>query len=164
MKWQLNQIRIAKVLATTILTLQLVACGGGSSGGSGASTSGGNVAPVANTGSSTSKETVTPGGDSASSDSSTVAAARTGSFQLSWTAPVSRADGTPLSLADISGFRIYYGKTAGNYEYMVAVRDGTAQAATVKNVPVGTYHVVMTTYDNKGRESRYSVKVSKTVL
>ena len=165
MKCQLNQNRFASVLATTIITLQLVACGGGGgSGGSGDSISGDNVAPAASTGSSSTKDTVTPSGNSASSGSSSVPAVSTGSFTLNWAAPVTRTDGTPLSLADIRGFRIYYGASAGNYEYLVNVRDGTAQSATVKNVPVGTYQVVMTTYDSNGLESGYSEKVSISVL
>jgi hypothetical protein len=164
MKCQLNKNRFASALATAIVTLQLVACGGGGgSGGSGSGTSGGNVAPAANTGSSTSKDTVTPSGDSATAGSSS-APVSTGSFTIKWAAPVTRTNGKPLSLADINGFRIHYGASAGNYEYIVTVRDGTAQAATVKNVPVGTYQVVMTTYDSNGLESGYSEKVSISVL
>jgi hypothetical protein len=87
---------------------------------------------------------------------------QTGSFSLSWTAPVTRSDGTPLSLADIAGFRIYYGDSSGNYPNSVNIPDGTAQAATVSDVPVGTHSVVMTTYDVNGRESDYSAEIIKT--
>jgi hypothetical protein len=91
-----------------------------------------------------------------------VPVAQTGSFSLSWTAPVARADGTPLSLADIAGFRIYYGDSAGSYPHSLNIADGTVQAATVTDVPSGTYHVVMTTYDVDGRESGYSADITKT--
>jgi len=87
---------------------------------------------------------------------------QTGSFTLNWTAPATRADGTPLSLADIAGFRIYYGDSAGSYPHSVNIADGTAQNATVTDVPVGTHSVVMTTYDMGGRESGYSAAISKT--
>ena len=183
-------------LATAIITLQLVACGGGGSG-DGTSSSGGTVTPAANSGksisignntshgnstnhgsnasggnvptgtgrgNSPSKDPATSTGDSTTSVSSSALAVSTGSFTLKWVAPVARTDGTPLSLADINGFRIYYGASDGNYEYMVNVPDGTAMAATVKNVPVGTYQVRMTTYDNNGLESGYSSKVTKTVM
>jgi hypothetical protein len=80
---------------------------------------------------------------------------------MGWTAPVARADGTPLSLADIDGYRIHYGESAGNYTYSVNIADGTAQSATVKDVPVGKYYVVMTTYDASGLESGYSKAVTK---
>jgi hypothetical protein len=85
----------------------------------------------------------------------------TGSFTLNWTAPVARADGTPLSLADIDGYRIYYGKKPGAYNQNVNIADGRTLSATVKNIPAGGYYVVMTTYDVKGLESGYSREISK---
>jgi len=85
----------------------------------------------------------------------------TGGFALRWSAPTSRADGAPLSLADIDGFRIYYGGSPGSYSYMLDVTDGSAQSANVTDIPAGTYYLVMTTYDNTGLESQYSAEVSK---
>ena len=87
---------------------------------------------------------------------------QTGSLTLQWTAPVTRTDGTPLSLADIDGYRILYGDSAGNYSNRLDVPDGTAQSATITDIPVGTYYIVMTTYDVDGRESAYSSMVAKT--
>ncbi|MGW8228053.1 MAG: galactose-binding domain-containing protein [Gammaproteobacteria bacterium] len=87
---------------------------------------------------------------------------QTGSISLQWSAPVSRADGTPLSLADIDGYHIYYGVSAGDYPNRLDVADGTAQSATITEIPVGTYYIVMTTYDIDGRESIYSSMVAKT--
>jgi len=100
-----------------------------------------------------------------SDDESTAAETiNTGSASLSWTAPVTRADGTPLSLADIGGYYIYYGESEGSYPNRVDLDDGTAQAVTLNDIPVGTYYMVMTTYDVNGRESSYSSVVEKTVL
>ena len=88
----------------------------------------------------------------------------TGSITLRWKAPVARADGTPLSLADIDGYRIHYGKSAGNYTNHVNVADGTAQSVTLTDITLGsTYYLVMSTYDVDGRESGYSTAVSKNV-
>ena len=89
--------------------------------------------------------------------------AATGNMDLSWAAPVSRADGTPLSLADINGYRIYFGASAGNYTESVEIADGTALSTTITNIPVGTYHVVMSTYDVDGRESEHSSSIIKTI-
>jgi hypothetical protein len=86
-----------------------------------------------------------------------------GSFSLSWTAPITRADGSPLSLADINGYHIYYGESSGNYTNNIDVTDGTAVTMTMDEVPLGTYYIVMTTYDVDGRESGYSLEVSKDV-
>jgi hypothetical protein len=87
----------------------------------------------------------------------------TGSFSVSWTAPVARADGTPISLADINGYHIYYGGSSGSYPNSIDVADGTAVTRAVNDIPVGMYYVVMTTYDADGRESVFSAEVSKTV-
>jgi hypothetical protein len=90
-----------------------------------------------------------------------VTTATLGAFSLNWTAPTTRADRTPLSLADIDGYRIYFGKSPGKYSDVVDVADGTAQSANVTDLPVGTYYLVMTTYDNTGLESIYSGEISK---
>jgi len=87
----------------------------------------------------------------------------TGSFSLGWTAPATRSDGMPLSLADINGYRLYYGASTGIYPDVVEVSDGTATSATVTGVPLGINYVVMTTTDSGGRESVYSQEVSKIV-
>jgi len=88
---------------------------------------------------------------------------QTGSITLQWTAPVARADGTPLSLADIDGYRIHYGESSGNYTHHFTLTDGTAQNVTLTGLPVGTCYLVMTTYDVDGRESVYSSEIRKTV-
>jgi hypothetical protein len=98
------------------------------------------------------------------SDTGSTSGGATGSFSLSWTAPVIRTDGSQLSLSDIDGFKVYYGTSPGNYTHYIDVSNGSAQSVTVRDVPVGTYYVAMTTYDSDGRESSYSSRVTKTVL
>lgn len=140
---------IGKTLVAIMVVMQLVACGGGS-GGSGSAASGsatGNVTSSATTSAPTT-----------SGQSSTNA---TASLSLSWVPPVARADGTPLSLADIDGYHIYYGNKAGSYPSRVKITDGTLQRVTLKDLASGTYYIVMTTYDVDGRESGYSVMVKK---
>jgi hypothetical protein len=88
---------------------------------------------------------------------------QTGRLTLQWTAPVTRTDGTPLSLSDIDGYRIHYGKSSGNYTNHFTLADGTAQTVSLTGIPVGSYHLVMTTYDVDGRESGYSSEVIKIV-
>jgi hypothetical protein len=105
----------------------------------------------------------TTGGSATDSDTTepVTTSVQIGSLTLQWSAPVTRTDGTPLSLSEIDGYRIYYGVSAGNYPNQIDVADGTAQAVTVTDMPVGTYYLVMTTYDNSGNESAYSSMLMK---
>ena len=90
--------------------------------------------------------------------------AKTGVLELNWSAPATRTDGEPLSLSDIDGYRLYYGKKKGEYVRGADIKDGAAQSATVTGVPLGKYYVVMTTYDTNGIESDYSQSVRKRVM
>jgi hypothetical protein len=151
---------IVKSLLTVMVVMQLVACGGGGGGGGGGGSgaSGSGSGTVSSSGTSTAASNST----SKSTTSGQSSAKATGSLSLSWVAPVARADGTPLSLADIDGYHIYYGNKPGSYPYRVKVKDGTVQRATLKNLASGTYYIVMTTYDVHGRESSHSGMVKKT--
>lgn len=87
----------------------------------------------------------------------------TTSLSLSWTAPVARADETGLSLSEIAGYTVYYGKSAGNYSSSISVNDGSSTSATISNLTPGSYYMVMTTRDYGGRESVQSSMVAKQV-
>ncbi len=95
--------------------------------------------------------------------SSASSAPTTGSATLNWVAPVARADGSPISLADIDGYRVYYGATKGNYTNRTDVTDGTAEGAVLRGLPPGTIYIVVTTYDTAGRESAYSDVVIRKI-
>lgn len=118
------------------MAAQLVACGGGGSGDNASEVLPGEVMP----------SEVAPS-----------------SVSIAWTAPVARADGSPLSLAEIGGYRIYYGTSEGDYPNRVDVNDGTAVESSLNGLPSGTYYIVVTTYDVAGRESEFSPVVIKTI-
>lgn len=82
-----------------------------------------------------------------------------GSASIEWLAPSARANGDPLALAEIAGYRIYYGSVAGLYPDVVDINDSTAEGAELDGVPTGTYFVVVTTVDTEGRESDYSAEL-----
>ena len=82
---------------------------------------------------------------------------------LSWTAPYEREDGTPISMSEIAGYRVYYGTEQGDYTEQVDVADSSTMEVTLNNLSTGTYYVVVTTYDMDGRESGYSEEVVKKV-
>ena len=78
---------------------------------------------------------------------------------LTWNAPATNTDGTPLT--DLSGYKIYYGTASGNYSQTIDV--GGITSSTVSNLTDGTtYYFAMTAYDTSGNESAYSNEVSKT--
>jgi hypothetical protein len=90
-------------------------------------------------------------------------ATQTGSVSLSWTAPVARTDGSPLTMSEVAGFTVHYGTSTGSHPNILNVDDGSATSVTVADLQVGTYYLVVTTRDNEGRESGDSDEVAKVV-
>jgi hypothetical protein len=90
-------------------------------------------------------------------------ATQTGSVSLSWTAPVARTDGSPLTMSEVAGFTVHYGTSTGSHPNVLNVDDGSATSVTVADLQVGTYYLVVTTRDNEGRESGDSDEVAKVV-
>lgn len=84
-----------------------------------------------------------------------------GSVTLSWSRPTTNADGS--TLADLAGYRIYYGHAAGEYPYMIIVDDSSSTSRVINDLASGTYYFVITAYDAAGRESEYSKVVTKQV-
>ena len=125
-----------KSLAILCMALQMSACGG------------------------VDDATSSGGGNSTSPGSGNLVSPGSGSATVSWTPPDQRADGTGLPMAEIGGYRIYYGKTSGNYPNLVDIPDLTVQEFTV-TLPGGIYFFVMTTYDADGRESVFSSPVNQ---
>ena len=146
---------IRGLLVISLATL-LGACGGGSGGVAGTT--------ATSSASNTTGTTSTTDSSSSSNTSSPSGTTATGAISLSWTAPVARADGTPLSLSEIAGYRVHYGTSSGKYTSHVNITNGSLQSATVNGIPVGTYYVAMSTYDASGLESSYSPPVLKKAL
>ena len=74
-------------------------------------------------------------------DDLTAGADSTGQLQtalLSWVAPAEREDNTPLSLAEIAGYRLYYGLTTGDYQYDIEVSDASSTEINV-SLPAATF-------------------------
>ena len=148
--WTLVVSLLLMISASTALS----GCGGGGgSGGSGVTAT-----------SSSSQESGSSGSNPPSTPPPQPPPQVTGSFRVSWTAPTTRADGTPMSLADIDGYRIYYGTSRGKYTYQVNINNGAATGKTVSNLALGKYYLVMTTYDYSGRESARSPEISKQAM
>jgi len=153
--YPLKNIHFAWLLLAAALLL--TGCGGG---GSGVTSTAGSSQVTGSIIRSTASE-----GSTSSPPPAPPPPSASGSFSLSWTAPTTRADGTPLSLASIDGYRVYYGTSRGNYPNQVNITNGAANSKTVNNLAPGKkYYLVMTTYDNAGRESARSPEIAKTAI
>ncbi|MFH0932827.1 MAG: fibronectin type III domain-containing protein, partial [Nitrospirota bacterium] len=76
---------------------------------------------------------------------------------LSWKAPTTNADGTPLD--DLAGYYVYYGTQSQNYDHKNKV--GNVKTYTVANLADGDpYYCAVTAYDTSGNESKPSNEVS----
>ena len=83
-----------------------------------------------------------------------------GQASLSWEAPSSNDDGTPLT--DLNGYKIYYGTAPGNYTQNIDV--GNVTTYTFTDLTDGqTYYFVATAYNTARIESGYSNEVSKII-
>ena len=81
---------------------------------------------------------------------------------MTWVAPSEREDSSPISMAEIAGYRIYYGDTQGSYPHQFEVNnayDGDVNSAELK-LASGVYYAVVTTVDTDGRESAFSQEVA----
>lgn len=81
-------------------------------------------------------------------------------LMLSWTAPTTNEDGTPLE--DLAGYRLYYGTQSGQYSQVVTV--GSFTTAEISDLPAGTYYVTVTAYDIYGNESDFSNEINHTIF
>jgi hypothetical protein len=85
----------------------------------------------------------------------------TGSVTLSWTAPTTREDGTPLT--DLAGFRIQYGRMSGIYDYEIRIDNPGVLTYVVEGLQPGTWYFVLSAFDSSGIESNFSNEVEKEV-
>ena len=83
----------------------------------------------------------------------------TGSATLSWAAPSTNVDGTPISA--LGGYKVYYGITPGVY---TSLDVGPVSSYQVSGLTKGQmYYFTVTAYDANGNESDYSTVVSKII-
>lgn len=138
---RVTQIRMS--MATVLVAVTLSACGGGKN------SSDSNPTPA---------EVPPPTAPAPTPAPIQVSA---GSISLSWTAPTTNADGSPLS--DLSGYRVYYGTASGFYTDSVTINNPGTLSTTISNLPADTYYVVVRAFNSMNTESQASVEVSKTI-
>jgi hypothetical protein len=78
---------------------------------------------------------------------------------LSWDAPTTNADGTPLT--DLAGYKIYYGTSS--HTYSTAINVGNLREYKIADlITEVTFYFAVTAYDMSGNESEYSNEVNIT--
>jgi hypothetical protein len=93
----------------------------------------------------------------------TVAAARSNSVTLSWSAPTTYIDGTPL--VGLAGFRVHYGTASGQYSQVLAIANASVTSVVLEGLGSGyTWYFAVTAFSSDGAESEYSTEVSKRLL
>jgi hypothetical protein len=86
-------------------------------------------------------------------------AASAGQAVLSWDAPTTNEDGTPLT--DLAGYKIYWGTAPGTYTQSKDV--GNVITYTITGLPSGKYFFAVTAYNVALMESGKSNEVSKEI-
>ena len=87
---------------------------------------------------------------------STASTAQAARVQLSWDAPTTNEDGTPLT--DLAGYKVYYGQASRQYDVSVDV--GLSTTAALSSLVDGrAYYFAVTAYDTSGNESNFSTEI-----
>ena len=127
---------VKKLLIYTAFLFILNGCGGGSSGGG-----------------------IDVDGDTSGGVS--VVQQSDGTALLSWTPPTENTDNSTLT--DLAGYKIYYGTFPGDYDKSITLNNEGLSSYLVENLASSDWFFVMTAFNSFGRESDYSVEVSKTI-
>jgi hypothetical protein len=100
------------------------------------------------------------GGGGAGSGGGGVGGLIAGAAYISWTAPITNTDGSPIN--DLAGYKIYYGITSGVYTISVDIGNTTSTYVTGLTSGV-TYYFAITAYDVVDIESDYSNEIVRTI-
>jgi hypothetical protein len=101
-----------------------------------------------------------PGSGTASANG-TPGGSGSGSVTLSWEAPTSNTNGSPLT--DLSGYRIYYGASPTDLSQTVEITTVGIQTYVLDDLPSGTWYFAVIALSSSGNESGLSNIVVKTI-
>lgn len=74
----------------------------------------------------------------------------TADINLSRAAPAERKGNSSLSLSEIAGYQIFYGKAQGQFPDSITINDSSAVGYSFADFPAGTYYFVVTTLGTEG--------------
>jgi Fibronectin type III domain len=101
-----------------------------------------------------------PGPGSASTNSAP-SGSGSGSVTLSWEAPTSNTNGTPIT--DLSGYRIYYGPSPNDLSQTVEITSVGIQTYVLDDLPSGTWYFAVMALSSSGNDSPLSNVVAETI-
>jgi hypothetical protein len=101
------------------------------------------------------------GGTATQSATVTVTGAGTGTATLSWAAPTTNTDGTPVTT--LTGYHVYYGTSAATLTKSVAVSGATVTTYEITGLTPGTWYFAVAADAAGGTESAMSTLGSKTI-
>jgi hypothetical protein len=78
---------------------------------------------------------------------------------VSWAAPTTNVDGTPL--ADLSGFKLYYGQSAQALDRVLQIGTPSTTSQSVQNLASGTWYFAVAAVNATGLESALSSIATK---
>ncbi len=84
-----------------------------------------------------------------------------GSITVSWQPPTRNEDGTYLY--DLSGYRIHYGTSSGDYDHVVELDNPGLSSYVIEGLLPGTYYLAATSYTSKNVESEFSNEIVEVV-
>lgn len=102
-----------------------------------------------------------PGGTISQNTTVSVTAASTGTATLSWNAPTTNTDGTPVTA--LAGYHIYYGASEGAMTLSVAANGAAATSYEITGLTAGTWYFSVAADAADGAEGPPSDIGSKTI-
>jgi Fibronectin type III domain len=84
------------------------------------------------------------------------------SATLSWEAPTTNTNGSPLT--NLAGYRIYYGTSATDLSQNVQLNGVGVQTYVFDNLQAGTWYFAVMAVTSAGVESALSNRVSATIM
>ena len=85
------------------------------------------------------------------------------SAELSWSPPLTRQDGEGLTMAEVRGYRLLYGRDARHLDHDLVIKDAFTTRWTLADLAPGTWYFAVKAIDQYGNESHRSALVSKRI-
>jgi hypothetical protein len=77
-----------------------------------------------------------------------------GAAILEWTVPTTQTNGS--TLADLAGYRVHYGKSAGALDQTIEIRNPSVSRYVIEGLKPGTYYFTVTAFNARNHESERS--------